>query len=100
MSFFASHSSFHPPFSLFPPGKLALTCITLAVGRPHAYAFTRENSVEHVIKTILVDLEVSLSLGGFRNLGEIQGRMREVLVPIGGGMSALFYLVFTTTDWQ
>ena len=50
---------------------------------PHA--FGRENSVEHVIKTILVDLEVSMGLGGFRNLGEIQGRMREVLVGIGGG---------------
>ena len=41
-----------------------------------------------------------MGLGGFRNLGEIQGRMREVLVPIGGGMSVLFYLVFTATEWQ
>ena len=67
-----------------PPWKTHANLSPHVCSRP-PHAFGRENGVEHVIKTILVDLEVSMGLGGFRNLGEIQGRMREVLVGIGGG---------------
>ena len=61
-----------------------LVVLTSTVGRPYVYGLAAggEKGVEHVIRTVLADLEVSMGLSGFRNLGEIQGRREEVMVRI------------------
>lgn len=61
-----------------------LVVLTSTVGRPYVYGLAAggEKGVEHVIRTVLADLELSMGLSGFRNLGEIQGRGEEVMVRI------------------
>ena len=55
----------------------------LAVGRPYIYGLMidGETGVEQVIRSTLADLEITLGLSGYKNLGEVQGR-REVLAKV------------------
>ena len=58
-----------------------IACIT--VGRPYIYGLMidGETGVEQVIRSTLADLEITLGLSGYKNLGEVQGR-REVLAKV------------------
>lgn len=51
------------------------------MGRPYAYglALGGTDGVKHVIKTILADLEITMSLSGFKNIDEFRGKAEEVL---------------------
>lgn len=40
-----------------------------------------ETGVEQVVRSTLAELEVTLGLSGYKNLGEVQGR-REVLARV------------------
>lgn len=55
-----------------------------ADGRPYIYGLTLagQAGVESVIRGVLADLEITLGLAGFKNLGEIYGRGEEILVKI------------------
>ena len=56
----------------------------LAVARPFMYALAvgGQEGVEQLLKATLADLEISLGLTGYKNLGEIQGKRDEVLVKL------------------
>lgn len=51
-------------------------------GRPYIYglALAGQAGVESVIQGVLADLEITLGLAGFRNLGEIFGKGEDILV--------------------
>lgn len=63
-------------FALFT--RLTIT----VVGRPYAYglALGGADGVEHVIRTMLADTEVTLGLSGYKSVEEIQGKGKEILV--------------------
>ena len=51
------------------------------MGRPYVYglALGGASGVEHVVKTILADLEVTMGLSGYKSIDEIQGKAEDVL---------------------
>jgi lactate 2-monooxygenase len=48
----------------------------------YGLAIGGEKGVEEVLRCILADLEVTLGLSGFKNLGEIQGKREEVITKV------------------
>ena len=54
------------------------------MGRPYVYGsiLGGQAGVEQVIKHTLADLDTNLSLSGYKNLDEIQGRGEEVLMKL------------------
>jgi len=62
---------------------LALGAQSVFLGRPYIYGLMidGETGVEQVIRSTLADLEITLGLSGYKNLGEVQGR-REVLAKV------------------
>jgi len=63
---------------------LALGAQAVLLGRPYMYglALGGEKGIEQVLRSILADLEVTMGLSGFRNLGEIQGKREEVIMKV------------------
>lgn len=55
-----------------------------SVGRPYIYGLIvgGEFGVEHVIKAILAELELTMTLSGYNTIGEIQGKGEEVLTGV------------------
>jgi isopentenyl diphosphate isomerase/L-lactate dehydrogenase-like FMN-dependent dehydrogenase len=54
------------------------------VGRPYMYglAIGGEKGVEQVLRSTLSDLEVTMGLAGYKNVGEIQGKRDEIIVKV------------------
>jgi len=48
----------------------------------YGLALGGEKGIEQVLRSILADLEVTMGLSGFRNLGEIQGNRDEVIMKV------------------
>ena len=48
----------------------------------YGLALGGEKGIEQVLRSILADLEVTMGLSGFRNLGEIQGKRDEVIMKV------------------
>ena len=48
----------------------------------YGLALGGEKGVEQVLRSILADLELTMGLSGFRNLGEIQGKRDEVITKV------------------
>jgi lactate 2-monooxygenase len=61
-----------------------LMIIALIVGRPYIYglAIGGEKGVEQVLRSTLADLEVTMGLSGYKNVGEIQGKREEIIVKV------------------
>lgn len=61
-----------------------LTVFRVTVGRPYMYglAIGGEQGAEQVIRSTLADMEVTMGLSGYRDIGEIQGRREEVVVKV------------------
>lgn len=55
-----------------------------AVGRPYLYglAIAGEAGVEQVVRSTLADLEITMGLSGYKNLGQLQGKREEVITRI------------------
>jgi len=60
---------------------LMIICAVI-VGRPYMYglAIGGEKGVEQVLRSTLSDMEVTMGLAGYRNIGEIQGKRNEIIV--------------------
>jgi lactate 2-monooxygenase len=48
----------------------------------YGLAIGGEQGVEQVIRSTLADMEVTMGLSGYRDIGEIQGRREEVVVKV------------------
>jgi len=40
------------------------------------------DGIKHVVKAILAELEVTMGLSGYKSVGEIQGKVEEVLAKV------------------
>ena len=60
---------------------LIINCVVI-VGRPYMYGLTigGEKGVEEVLRSTLSDMEITMGLAGYKNVGEIQGKRDEIVV--------------------
>lgn len=63
---------------------LALGAQAVLLGRPYMYglALGGADGVQHVIKSILAELEITMGLSGYKSVSEIQGKAEEVLARV------------------
>jgi isopentenyl diphosphate isomerase/L-lactate dehydrogenase-like FMN-dependent dehydrogenase len=77
------HRLFYVRFK-FLYGLIVVFMIICAVivGRPYMYGLTigGEKGVEQVLRSTLSDMEVTMGLAGYKNIGEIQGKRDEIIV--------------------
>jgi len=48
----------------------------------YGLAIGGEKGVEQVLRSTLSDLEVTMGLAGYKNVGEIQGKRDEIIVKV------------------
>ncbi|KAF8580128.1 FMN-dependent alpha-hydroxy acid dehydrogenase [Ramaria rubella] len=60
---------------------LALGAQAVLLGRPYAYglAIAGEDGVEHVVRSLLCDLEATLGLSGYSSIQDIQGKGSKII---------------------
>jgi lactate 2-monooxygenase len=73
-------------FKFFYYGLIVVLMINFAVtvGRPYMYglAIGGEKGVEQVLRSTLADMEITMGLAGYKNVGEIQGKRDEIIIKM------------------